>query len=79
MSSFYVHLLGCTGFQFQKTAEEQEPQLPVAGFRVVPKTGVIYVMDEAAKAGYCALTAKEWANLGQGSPETTRAKQPEIY
>lgn len=46
----------------------------LAGFRKVPKTGVIYVMDEASKAGYCAATAQEWANLGQGSPETTRAK-----
>lgn len=27
----------------------------------MPKTGVIYVMDEASKAGYCAATAQEWA------------------
>ncbi|CAK0829325.1 unnamed protein product, partial [Prorocentrum cordatum] len=43
----------------------------VPGFREVPKTGVIYVMDQAAQAGYSAATASEWANLGQGSPETT--------
>ena len=46
----------------------------LTGFRRVPKTGVIFVMDEASKAGYSGLTAHEWANLGQGSPETTRAK-----
>ncbi|CAE7448480.1 aspC [Symbiodinium natans] len=46
----------------------------LTGFRKVPKTGVIYVMDEASKAGYSASTAQVWANLGQGSPETTRAK-----
>ena len=36
-------------------------QESLAGFRKVPKTGVIYVMDEASKAGYCAATAQEWA------------------
>mmetsp|Transcript_68944 Transcript_68944/g.121894 ORF Transcript_68944/g.121894 Transcript_68944/m.121894 type:complete len:586 (+) Transcript_68944:52-1809(+) len=44
------------------------------GFRQVPKTGVIFVMDEAAKSGYNAATAHEWANLGQGSPETTKVR-----
>ncbi|CAD7972484.1 unnamed protein product [Amoebophrya sp. A25] len=53
-----------------------QQQLPAAtpGFRQVPKTGVIYVMDEAAKHGYSAATAHQWANLGQGSPETTAPK-----
>lgn len=46
----------------------------IPGFRQVPKTGVIYVMDEAAKHGYSAATAPQWANLGQGSPETTHPK-----
>ncbi len=39
------------------------------GFRPVPRTGVIYVMTEAAKAGYTPSDAA-WANLGQGAPET---------
>ncbi|CAK9115215.1 Aspartate aminotransferase (AspAT) (Transaminase A) [Durusdinium trenchii] len=52
----------------------KEEMESLAGFRKVPKTGVIYVMDEASKAGYCAQTAQQWANLGQGSPETTKAK-----
>lgn len=38
-------------------------------FRPVPKTGVIYVMTEAAKAGY-RPDNPNWANLGQGAPET---------
>ncbi len=38
-------------------------------FRDVPKTGVIYVMTEAAKVGYHP-TDPRWANLGQGAPET---------
>lgn len=40
------------------------------GFRRVPKTGVIYVMSEAAKKGFNEQR-ELWANLGQGSPETT--------
>lgn len=38
-------------------------------FRQVPRTGVIYVMTEAAARGYYYGNA-EWANLGQGAPET---------
>lgn len=38
-------------------------------FRPVPKTGVIYVTDEARKAGY-RPGDPAWANLGQGMPET---------
>ena len=41
----------------------------LTGFREVPKTGVIYVMAEAAKRGYSAENAT-WSNLGQGQPET---------
>ncbi|MCX8070966.1 MAG: pyridoxal phosphate-dependent aminotransferase [Candidatus Binatia bacterium] len=39
------------------------------GFRPVPRTGVIYVMTEAAKLGYRPGDPR-WANLGQGAPET---------
>lgn len=44
------------------------PEIPSA-FRAVPKTGVIYVMTEAAKSGYTPHDPT-WANLGQGAPET---------
>ena len=40
-----------------------------SAFRVVPRTGVIYVMTEAAGLGYKAGDAR-WCNLGQGMPET---------
>ncbi len=39
------------------------------GFRPVPRTGVIYVMTEARHAGYIQGSS-DWANLGQGAPET---------
>ena len=42
---------------------------PPAGFRAIPRTGVIYVMTEAARHGY-RPEAPDWANLGQGAPET---------
>lgn len=54
--------------------EETDASPSVPGFREVPRTGVIYVMDKAAQCGYAASTAHEWANLGQGSPETTHPK-----
>lgn len=38
-------------------------------FRSVPRTGVIYVMTEAAKHGF-SYGDPAWANLGQGAPET---------
>lgn len=38
-------------------------------FRYVPKTGVIYVMSKANARGYTP-GAPDWANLGQGMPET---------
>ncbi len=38
-------------------------------FRPVPRTGVIYVMTEAAGLGF-RYGHPEWANLGQGAPET---------
>jgi N-succinyldiaminopimelate aminotransferase len=43
--------------------------LPHTTFRAVPKTGVIYVMTEAARSGYVP-GSPQWANLGQGAPET---------
>jgi aspartate/methionine/tyrosine aminotransferase len=46
---------------------EQPSTIP--GFRFVPRTGVIYVMHEAAQLGFTYQSA-DWANLGQGSPET---------
>ena len=42
---------------------------PPVAFRAVPKTGVIYVMTEAARHGYTPHSPS-WANLGQGAPET---------
>lgn len=39
------------------------------GFRPVPRTGVIFVMTEAARLGY-HRGSPDWSNLGQGAPET---------
>lgn len=39
------------------------------GFRPVPRTGVIYVMTEAARLGF-ERGSPSWSNLGQGAPET---------
>ncbi len=39
-----------------------------SAFRDVPRTGVIYVMTEAGKAGYSAGDP-EWTNFGQGQPQ----------
>lgn len=38
-------------------------------FKIVPKTGVIYVIQEAIKLGFYRGNP-EWCNLGQGQPET---------
>lgn len=38
-------------------------------FRAVPRTGVIFVMNEARKAGY-QPSNPAWSNLGQGQPQT---------
>ncbi len=40
-----------------------------AAFREVPRTGVIYVTTEAQRRGYTG-DADDWANLGQGMPES---------
>jgi N-succinyldiaminopimelate aminotransferase len=42
---------------------------PFSSFRPVPKTGVIYVTSEAYARGWRSGDPN-WANLGQGSPET---------
>jgi aspartate/methionine/tyrosine aminotransferase len=41
----------------------------IPGFRRVPRTGVIYVMHRARLQGF-EYGNPEWANLGQGMPET---------
>ena len=41
----------------------------IPGFRDVPQTGVIFVMQRAAEKGYSPHDI-EWVNLGQGAPET---------
>ena len=41
----------------------------IPGFRSVPRTGVIYVTHEATRHGF-GYGKSDWANLGQGSPET---------
>ena len=41
----------------------------VSAFRPVPRTGVIFVMTEAARRGYQGGDPS-WSNLGQGMPET---------
>jgi hypothetical protein len=53
-------------------AESAPPAQPHQGnsaFRKVPRTGVIYVMGEAGRAGY-KPGDEGWCNLGQGQPET---------
>jgi hypothetical protein len=51
-----------------------EAAIGPTAFRRVPRTGVIYVMGEAAKFGYRPSTDPNddggWSNLGQGQPET---------
>ncbi|MEE2828395.1 MAG: pyridoxal phosphate-dependent aminotransferase [Myxococcota bacterium] len=42
---------------------------PRDSFRSVPRTGVIFVMTEAARTGF-EYGHPDWANLGQGAPET---------
>lgn len=45
------------------------PDDPLPMFRPVPRTGVIYVMAEAQARGF-RYGHPDWANLGQGAPET---------
>ena len=54
-------------------ALEAAPAQPAGAFRKVPRTGVIYVMGEAARLGYTYKPdpgEDDWCNLGQGMPET---------
>ena len=46
-----------------------DPPSALQAFRPVPRTGVIFVTNEAARRGYHA-GHPEWCNLGQGMPET---------
>ena len=48
--------------------ENSAPPQSGSAFRSVPRTGVIFVMTEAAKHGYTP-GSEAWANLGQGQPE----------
>jgi N-succinyldiaminopimelate aminotransferase len=41
----------------------------ITAFRSVPRTGVIFVMAQAAKRGFSPAD-EAWCNLGQGQPET---------
>jgi N-succinyldiaminopimelate aminotransferase len=71
--------------QDPQTPGPEAPARPLAGgeadhlspalgaFRKVPRTGVIYVMGEAARLGYRHGGEPDedgWCNLGQGQPET---------
>lgn len=47
----------------------QESKTSTGAFREVPRTGVIFVSAEAAARGFRA-GHPDWANLGQGQPET---------
>ena len=49
--------------------ESPERDDAIPGFREVPRTGVIFVVTEAARRGYSPLDPA-WSNLGQGMPET---------
>src|SRR6185503_6616137 len=59
--------LGCTDFRNVRMSSPEQINIP--GFRFVPRTRVIYVMHEAMGHGF-GYDDPEWANLGQGSPET---------
>src|SRR4029079_7768526 len=48
---------------------EQATGPSFAAFRDVPRTGVIYVTTEAQRHGY-SPSSDDWANLGQGMPES---------
>jgi hypothetical protein len=61
-----------TQFPRAKTGTGPQPtteQPAFAAFREVPRTGVIYVTTEAQRRGY-STSSSDWANLGQGMPES---------
>ncbi len=51
--------------------------MTISAFRNVPKTGVIYVMSEAAKYGYDP-DDPGWTNFGQGQPQTDALSKDEF-
>lgn len=56
-----------------RSSHAPDEREPVGAFRKVPRTGVIYVMGEAASLGYTYSAhpgEDDWCNLGQGMPET---------
>jgi aspartate/methionine/tyrosine aminotransferase len=70
---------GALGESHEEPAEHGAPTRHVSdertlgAFRKVPRTGVIYVMGEAARHGYRSgadVGIDAWCNLGQGQPET---------
>ena len=71
-------LAGTAESMDKATSESSAPRnngdAPLVGaFRKVPRTGVIYVMGEAARLGYRhggEPGEDGWCNLGQGQPET---------
>jgi aspartate/methionine/tyrosine aminotransferase len=58
---------GCVKAAPMNQTEAPSPQANT--FRAVPRTGVIYVMAEAAARGF-HYGHPSWVNLGQGAPET---------
>ena len=68
------------GFHVKKEAESTAHQIyreksvnteeKIPGFVDIQKTGVIYVTSRAGEFGF-SYENKEWANLGQGAPETS--------
>ena len=71
-------LAGTAEPQDKATSESSTTARPgdapgIGAFRKVPRTGVIYVMGEAARLGYRhggEPGEDGWCNLGQGQPET---------
>ena len=48
--------------------QERDLDVAASAFRDVPRTGVIFVMTEAARMGYTS-NDPAWTNFGQGQPE----------
>ena|SRR3990167_5455289 len=60
---------------YREKSVSTEEKIP--GFVDIQKTGVIYVTARASEFGF-SYENHEWANLGQGAPETTTLQgQPE--
>jgi aspartate/methionine/tyrosine aminotransferase len=64
-----VHDGGSAGSAPKPPARHISDERGLGAFRRVPRTGVIYVMGEAARHGY-RQGGDGWCNLGQGQPET---------